>query len=118
MLSRSAATLGFSLAMTALLALPSQGEAQARRAQRSGYVPANGVNYYYELHGRGLPVLISHGALGSIDMFRPILPLLAKERQYIAIDLHGYGRTALGDRHISLIAIGDELAGLLNKLGY
>lgn len=104
--------------MTALLALPSQGEAQARRAQRSGYVPANGVNYYYEIHGRGQPLLLLHGGLGSIDMFGPILPLLAKERQVIAVDLHGHGRTALGDRPISLIAIGDDLAAVLEKLGY
>ena len=125
MLRRQAGTI-ISLAMTALLALASQGEAQARRAEpaarakpvRTGYVPANGVNYYYEVHGRGQPLLLLHGGLGSIDMFGPILPALARERQIIAVDLHGHGRTVLGDRPISLVAIGDDLATVLEKLGY
>ena len=67
---------------------------------RSGYVEANGVNYYYEIHGEGEPMLLLHGGLGSIDMFGPVLPLLAQNRQVIGVDLHGHGRTALGDRPI------------------
>jgi pimeloyl-ACP methyl ester carboxylesterase len=107
------------LAITALLTVPTPGFAQARpKPQRSGYVEANGVNYYYEIQGRGQPLLLLHGGLGSIDMFAPILPALTKERQVIAVDLHGHGRTALGDRPISLIAIGDDLAAVLGKLGY
>ena len=66
--------------------------------KKSGRVEANGVNYYYEIHGQGEPLLLLHGGLGSIDMFGPVLPALAQERQVIAVDLHGHGRTALGDR--------------------
>jgi pimeloyl-ACP methyl ester carboxylesterase len=111
--------MALTLALSAVLALPAAGGAQAgAKPLRTGYVPANGVNYYYEISGRGAPLLMLHGGLGSIDMFRPILPQLAKERQVIAVDLHGHGRTALGDRPISLIAIGDDLAAVLGKLGY
>jgi pimeloyl-ACP methyl ester carboxylesterase len=85
---------------------------------KKGHVQANGVNYYYEIHGRGEPLLLLHGGLGSIDMFGPVLPALAKERQIIAVDLHGHGRTALGDRPISLIDIGNDLAVVLKQLGY
>jgi hypothetical protein len=35
---------------------------------RTGYVNANGVVYYYEIHGRGDPLLLLHGGLGSIEM--------------------------------------------------
>jgi pimeloyl-ACP methyl ester carboxylesterase len=85
---------------------------------RSGHIEANGVNYYYEVHGQVEPLLLLHGGLGSIDMFGPVLPALAGSRQVIGVDLHGHGRTALGDRAINLIDIGDDLAVLLNELGY
>lgn len=85
---------------------------------RTGYVPANGLKYYYEIHGKGEPLLLLHGGLGQIEMFRPILPLLAERRQVIAVDLHGHGRTALGNRPISLRDMGDDMAVILKALGY
>jgi pimeloyl-ACP methyl ester carboxylesterase len=85
---------------------------------RNGHVAVNGVNYYYEIHGQGEPLLLLHGGLGSIDMFGPVLPALAKTRQVIAVDLQGHGRTTLGTRKISLQDEGDDMAGLLRDLGY
>lgn len=85
---------------------------------RSGHVPVNGVSYYYEIHGEGEPLLLLHGGLGSIDMFGPVLPRFAAHRQVIAVDLHGHGRTALGERAIDLVDQGDDLAALLDQLGY
>ena len=85
---------------------------------KSGRVNANGIDYYYEIHGEGEPLLVLHGGLGSIDMFGPSHALLAAGRQVIAVDLHGHGRTPLGDRPISLIDMGDDMAVLLERLGY
>jgi pimeloyl-ACP methyl ester carboxylesterase len=86
-------------------------------APKSGHIAANGVNYYYEIHGDGEPLLLLHGGLGSIDMFGPVLPKLAEGRKVIGVDLHGHGRTALGTRDISLIDQGDDMAVILDKLG-
>jgi pimeloyl-ACP methyl ester carboxylesterase len=85
---------------------------------KTGHVAVNGVSYYYEIHGNGEPLLLLHGGLGSFDMFGPVLPQFAGTRQVIGVDLHGHGRTALGDRKISLIDMGDDLAVVLDKLGY
>jgi pimeloyl-ACP methyl ester carboxylesterase len=85
---------------------------------KSGYVEANGLNYYYEIHGDGEPLLLLHGGLGTIDMFAPVLPGLSEGRQVVAVDLHGHGRTALGDRKISLQDIGDDMAVIVRALGY
>jgi len=86
---------------------------------KTGRVQANGIDYYYEIHGSGEPLLLLHGGLGSLDMFRSsLLPALAKTRQVIAVDLQGHGRTNLGDRPINLIDIGNDLAVVLDKLGY
>ena len=85
---------------------------------KSGHMPVNGVNYYYEVHGTGEPLLLLHGGLGSIDMFRPLLPQLAEGRKVIAVDLHGHGRTALGDRRIDLDDMGSDMAEVVRRLGH
>ena len=87
---------------------------------RSGHAAVNGVNYYYGIYGTGEPLLLLllHGGLGQIEMFGPNLTRLAQSRQVIGVDLQGHGRTALGNRKISLIDIGNDMAGVLKKLGY
>lgn len=85
---------------------------------RKGHVAANGVRYYYEVHGQGEPLLLLHGGLGSIELFEPAVPELAATRQVIAVDLHGHGRTQLGDRRISLVEQGDDMATIVGALGY
>src|SRR3989442_4075701 len=104
--------------MLTLLSLATAIHSASAVAQtKSGHVAANGVNYYYEIHGKGEPLLLLHGGLGSIDMFEPDLPALAKNRQVIAVELYGHGRTALTDRSISLIDMGDDMAVVLKGLG-
>ena len=96
-----------------------EGAAAARPVPtKKGYIQANGVSYYYEIHGRGEPMLLLHGGFGSIDLFEPQLPALAKVRQVIAVDLQGHGRSTLGDRPFSLIDMGDDVASVLKQLGY
>src|SRR5688572_15354772 len=85
---------------------------------KTGRLEVNGVNYYYEIHGKGEPLLLLHGGMGNIDMFGPLLPTLAKKRKVIAVDMHGHGRTALGDRAWSLQAMGDDMAEIVKRLGH
>src|SRR5919197_4182030 len=104
MLDARRTTPAFLPTTAAMLAPSSSGRAQAPRTDvraapatkstptKKGYVPANGVNYYYEIHGRGEPLLLLHGGLGSIQMFGPVLPMLAEERQGIGVGLYGHCR--------------------------
>jgi pimeloyl-ACP methyl ester carboxylesterase len=80
-------------------------------------IEANGIAYYYEIHGAGTPLLLLHGGLGSIEMFGPRLAELAAKHQVIAVDLLGHGRTALGTREIDLADIANDMDILLDKLG-
>lgn len=105
------------LAIVLALAALHAPAAMAQAKPKGAYADANGVRYYYEIHGKGEPLLLLHGGLGSIDMFGPALPALAKNRRVIAVDLHGHGRTALGERPISLPDIGNDMAVVLKQIG-
>lgn len=90
----------------------------ATMSTKSGRVAVNGISYYYEVRGLGEPLLVLHGGMGSIELFCPDLTALARERQVIAVEMHGHGRTTLGDRPISLIDMADDLAVVLRELGF
>jgi esterase/lipase len=95
-----------------------RSETSKAKLVKAGYVKTNGVNYYYELHGKGDPLLLLHGGLGLVDMFGPVLLILARDRLVIAIDLQGHGHTSLGDRSISPVDMGDDMAVIVKALGY
>jgi pimeloyl-ACP methyl ester carboxylesterase len=105
------------LVVTATVANAQQKASRKPAPLKKGHVAANGVDYYYEIHGKGEPLLLLHGGLGSIDMFEPDIPALAKNRQVIAVDLYGHGRTALTDRPMSPVDMGDDMAVILKALG-
>ena len=91
--------------------------APAAKPTTTGRATIKGVDYYYEIRGKGDPLLVLHGGLMSTDMFGPAMPLLAKARQVIAVDLQGHGRTTLGTRPIRCEAITDDLDALLPQIG-
>jgi pimeloyl-ACP methyl ester carboxylesterase len=110
------------IALALLLAVACATEERERPAastpSKSGTVPVNGIDYYYEIHGSGEPLLLLHGGLMSSDMFRPILPTLGAGRQVIAVDGHGHGRTSLAGKHVDYVAQADDMAALVAKLGH
>jgi pimeloyl-ACP methyl ester carboxylesterase len=84
----------------------------------TGYAPVNGLRMYYEVHGAGRPLVLLHGGLQTIDLaFGDIWPELAADRQVIATELQGHGRTADIDRDIELRYLVDDVAALLYHLG-
>lgn len=83
-----------------------------------GYAPVNGLRMYYEVHGEGRPLVLLHGGLLTIDLsFGQVWPALAADRQVIAAELQGHGRTADIDREMNLRYLAGDVAGLLDHLG-
>jgi hypothetical protein len=68
---------------------------------QTGYAPVDDLNMYYEIHGRGRPLILLHGAYMTIDMMGPILPGLAKTRQVITVEQQGHRHTADIDRPVT-----------------
>lgn len=100
-----------------LMMLTPSAHAQDSAAE-SGYAPVNGLELYYEIRGSGSPLIVLHGGLGGIAEFGPLLDLLAENRQVIAVELQGHGRTADIDRPLSYELLAGDIAALIDYLGY
>jgi len=84
---------------------------------KSGYSAVNGLNMYYEIYGEGTPLVLIHGGGSTIQTtYGNIIPLLAKHRQIIAMELQAHGRT--GDRaaDLSFEQDADDVVALLHNL--
>lgn len=86
-------------------------------AFKNGYSEVNGLKMYYEIYGQGKPIVLIHGGGSTIQTnFEKIIPLLAKNRMVIAVELQAHGRT--GDRNADLTFEQDaaDIATLLKNL--
>src|SRR5262245_60637176 len=72
---------------------------------------------YYEIHGKGEPVVLLHGSFMTITNNWPdAIARLSKSRQVIAVEMQGHGRTADIDRDFSYENLADDIAALLDEL--
>lgn len=85
---------------------------------KGDYAEVNGLDMYYQIHGSGEPLILLHGGVGAIEMFGEVLPLLAEGRQVVAVDLQAHGRTADIDRPLSLELMADDIAALIEHIGF
>jgi pimeloyl-ACP methyl ester carboxylesterase len=84
--------------------------------EQTGYAPIGDLSMYYEVHGKGRPLILLHGAYMTADMMEPILPGLAKIRQVIVPEQQGHGRTADIDRPITYEQMADDTAALARHI--
>ena len=78
----------------------------------------NGLRMYYEVHGRGRPLVLLHGGGSTVrTSFGAVLPRLARTHRVIAPEQQGHGHTADIDRPFSFEQMADDTAALLEQLG-
>lgn len=83
----------------------------------SGYADINGLKMYYEVYGEGKPFVLIHGGGSTIQTtFGRVIPMLAKHRQLIAVELQAHGRTNDRETGVSFEQDADDVAALLKKL--
>ena len=89
------------------------GEAPAAGSR----VSVNGMQMYYEVSGRGDPIIVLHGAYMSIPSMGAIIPRLAKTHKVYALELQGHGRTTDIDRPITYPGLADDVAAFMDAVG-
>jgi pimeloyl-ACP methyl ester carboxylesterase len=84
----------------------------------SGHAAVNGINMYYEIHGKGdMPLVLIHGGGSTIEVtFGNILPYFAANNKIIAVELQAHGRTSDRNSPESFEQDADDVAALLKHL--
>lgn len=83
----------------------------------SGYSEVNGLKMYYEIYGEGKPLVLIHGGGSTIQSnFEKVIPLFAKNRKVIAVELQAHGRTNDRNADLTFEQDAEDVATLLKNL--
>jgi pimeloyl-ACP methyl ester carboxylesterase len=91
----------------------------SRNQIKTGYAPVNGIEMYYEIHGKNehVPLVLIHGGGSTIEAsFSQVLPLFARHRQVVALEEQGHGRTSDRNAPVRFDTSADDVAALLEYL--
>ncbi len=80
------------------------------------YIHVNDIQLYYEMYGKGHPLLLMHGNNGSIASFSKLIPYLAKHFKVIAVDSRAQGRSEDSDNELTFEQIASDFSALLDSL--
>ena len=79
----------------------------------------NGINIYYEDHGDGFPVILSHGYSATAQMWQPQVDGLSHKYRIVTWDMRGHGQTDSPERQeeYSKAHTVEDMRGLFQRLG-
>lgn len=81
------------------------------------FAAVHGLKMYYEIHGKGPPLLLLHGGMSSIPVWPEAIEFFSKEYQVIALEQMGHGRTADDpSRPMDYHAMAEDTVELLRQL--
>jgi pimeloyl-ACP methyl ester carboxylesterase len=80
------------------------------------YAKIRGFNMYYEIYGKGEPLLFIHGNGGSMSSFHYQLPYFAKHFKVIMADSRAQGKSADNSDSLSYEIMADDFNALLDYL--
>jgi pimeloyl-ACP methyl ester carboxylesterase len=94
-----------------------QMESIEKKQFESGYSQVNRLKMYYEVYGTGKPLILIHGGGSTIQTsFEKVIPLFAKNRRVVAVELQAHGRTSDRNQDLSFEQDADDVAALLENL--
>lgn len=81
--------------------------------------PINGINLYYEDHGKGFPIIFTHGFAGTARSWEGQVAAFTRKYRFITYDMRGHSRTDAPDdaSQYGLDTIVEDMHQLLRHLG-
>lgn len=80
-------------------------------------VQVGDISMYYEVYGKGEPLLLLHGGYGSIETMSGMIAAFSKKYQVIALDSRSQGRTTDSDeKELTYAQMALDVNGFMDKL--
>lgn len=99
-----------------ILSSPIFAQNQIEYGSNNGeYITIQETQIYYEEYGEGTPLFLLHGGLGSIQVFKDVIPELSKHFKVIAVDSPGHGRSEQADT-LSYQLITDYISEMIDRM--
>ena len=75
------------------------------------------ISMYYEIYGKGEPLILLHGGFGSSEMMGGMIEAFSKKYQVIAVDSRSQGRTTDSDeKELTYAQMALDVNGFMDKL--
>jgi pimeloyl-ACP methyl ester carboxylesterase len=107
-------TMKFQQIIVIMLLTTTMGYSQTQKKTET--VRVNGTNVYYEVYGKGKPLLFLHGFTHSSKSWLPYLNDYAKEFEVYLVDLKGHGKSDPFKETLSIQAAARDVDGLIRHL--
>jgi hypothetical protein len=80
-------------------------------------IVANGIHLYYEIHGRGEPLILIMGLRRNSEWWYRQIPALSERFQVLAFDNRGAGRSDQPEEDYSMALFAEDTAALMQGIG-
>lgn len=100
------------LAIMALISIP----LMAQQPRRSDTVKVNGIELYYEVYGKGQPLVLLHGWTQSSQFWTEYISSFANDFEVYLVDLRGHGRSSVVAEDFSIRKAAEDVWMLWSHL--
>src|SRR6185436_1102382 len=91
-------------------------EGYGNNSSTGKYAEVNHIRIYYEVYGKGEPLLLLHGNSSSISTFDKQIPEFSKHFMVIAVDSRGQGKSSEDGKPYTYDLFADDMNALLDHL--
>lgn len=85
--------------------------------ETGSYIADDGARMYYEMCGKGEPLVLLHGNGEDLHSFEPLLPILSEWYRVILPDTRGHGKSERGHAKLTYQQMAMDVRSLLVSLG-
>jgi pimeloyl-ACP methyl ester carboxylesterase len=82
----------------------------------SGFAHVDGISMFYQVYGKGPPILLIHGGLADADVWRRQIATLSAHHLVVVADSRGQGRSTRDDKPITYHLMARDYLHLLDLL--